>query len=183
MLCRSPPVVVTEAVTTTGSRLPRVRASELLGRGWLNTGGSELSLIGLRISLPARLAGELVDGGAHRTRRPVTELAPGELRLEVLFTPASGQKVDDRYGPATWLQVSATPPELLVTGAGTDFDRALTLAADVPEGVLHVTAHAASCDADPAIAFPACHLNQQDWGVPVRISADGAHDLRLPLLG
>ena len=71
-----------------------------------------------RIPLPARLAGELVDGGAHRTRRPVTELAPGELRLKVLFTPASGQKVDDRYGPATWLQVSASPPQLLVTGAG-----------------------------------------------------------------
>lgn len=138
-----------------------------------------------RIPVPARLAGELVDGGAHRTRRPVTELAPGELRLEVLFTPASGQKVDERYGPATWLQVSASPPELLVTGAGdgTDLDRALTLAADVPEGVLHVTAHAASCDADPAIAFPACHLNQQDWGVPVRIAADGARTLRLPLLG
>jgi len=138
-----------------------------------------------RIPVPARLAGELVDGGAHRTRRPVTELAPGELRLEVLFTPASGQKVDERYGPATWLQVSASPPELLVTGAGdgTDLDRALTLAADVPEGVLHVTAHAASCDADPAIAFPACHLNQQDWGVPVRIAADGARKLRLPLLG
>ena len=48
MLCRSPPVVVTEAVTTTGSRLPRVRASELLGRGWLNTGCHDLSLIGLR---------------------------------------------------------------------------------------------------------------------------------------
>ena len=46
-----------------------------------------------------------------------------------------------------------------------------------------MTAHAASCDADPAIEFPACHLNQQDWGVPVRIAADGAHDLRLPLLG
>jgi thiol-disulfide isomerase/thioredoxin len=138
-----------------------------------------------RIPVPARLAGELVDGGAHRTRRPVTELAPGELRLEVLFTPASGQKVDERYGPSTWLQVSAGPPELLVTGAGdgTDLDRALTLAADVPEGVLHVTAHAASCDADPAIAFPACHLNQQDWGVPVRIAADGARTLRLPLLG
>ena len=185
MLCRWSPVVFTEAVTATGSRLPRVRASELLGRGWLNTGDRDLSLADLRISLPARLAGELVDDGAHPTRRPVTDLAPGELRLEVLFTPASGQKVDERYGPATWLQVSASPPELLVTGAGdgTDLDRALTLAADVPEGVLHVTAHAASCDADPAIAFPACHLNQQDWGVPVRVAADGARTLRLPLLG
>src|SRR5665647_1181192 len=135
--------------------------------------------------LPASLVGEFVDGGAHRTQRPVTGLATGTVRITVAFTRAADQEVDDRYGPATWLQVSASPPELVVTGAGdgTDLDRALTLAADVPEGVLHVTAHAASCDADPAIAFPACHLNQQDWGVPVRIASDGARTLRLPLLG
>ena len=30
------------------SRLPRVRASELVGRGWLNTGGRSLSLGDLR---------------------------------------------------------------------------------------------------------------------------------------
>ena len=81
--------------------------------------------------------------------------------------------------------MSASPPGLLLDGAVDDvaLDRVLVLAADVPEGVLHVTAHAASCDADPAIEFPACHLNQQGWRVPVRITADGAHELRLPLLG
>src|SRR5699024_8853243 len=71
-----------------------------------------------RIPLPADLAGTFVDGGAHRTQRPVTELAPGPLSLEVVFTPAAGQKYDDRYGPSTSLQVSATPPELLLDGAG-----------------------------------------------------------------
>ena len=30
------------------SRLPRVRASELVGRGWLNTGGRSLTLADLR---------------------------------------------------------------------------------------------------------------------------------------
>ena len=136
--------------------------------------------------LPASLVGEFVDGGAHRTQRPVTGLATGTVRIAVAFTRAADQKVDDRYGPATRLQVSASPPGLLLDGAGDDvaLDRVLVLAADVPEGVLlHVTAHAASCDADPAIEFPACHLNQQGWRVPVRITADGAHELRLPLLG
>lgn len=32
----------------TTERLPRVRASELVGRGWLNTGGRDLTLADLR---------------------------------------------------------------------------------------------------------------------------------------
>ena len=39
--------------------------------------------------------------GRHRTRRPPPDLAPGEVTLEVAFTPAPGQKLDARYGPAT----------------------------------------------------------------------------------
>ena len=35
-------------LTGVSDRLPRVRASELEGRGWLNTGGRELSLAELR---------------------------------------------------------------------------------------------------------------------------------------
>jgi thiol-disulfide isomerase/thioredoxin len=138
-----------------------------------------------RILLPSALAGRLLDAGAHRTQRPVTELAPGEVRLDVVFTPAVGQKYDGRYGPSTRLQVSATPPELLLDGAGDDIPltRMLRLDEAVPEGVLHVTAHAASCDADPAIEYPACHLNAQDWGVPVRVVAGGATELSLPLHG
>lgn len=54
---------------------------------------------------------------------------------------------------------------------------------DVEQGVLHVTAQAASCDDDPAIEFPACHLAQQDWGVPVTVSHDGADSLDLSLRG
>jgi len=138
-----------------------------------------------RLALPTGLAGALVDGGAQRTARPVTELSPGPLRLEVVFTPAPGQKHDDRYGPSTRLRVSATPPALLVAGGGDDvpLTRSIVLAADVAEGVLHVTAQAASCDADPAVPYPACHLATQDWGVPVRLVAGGPTTLRLPLLG
>jgi hypothetical protein len=61
--------------------------------------------------------------------------------------------------------------------------RTLRVNPAVGEGVLHVTAHAASCDADPAIEYPACHLNAQDWGVPVRVVADGLASLTLPLHG
>ncbi len=138
-----------------------------------------------RLRLPAQLAGEILDAGAHRTARPVTDLAPGELRLEVAFTPAPGQKLDTRYGPSTRLQVSASPPGLLVDGAGggTELTRTLRLDPDVAEGVLHVTAQAASCDDDPAVEFPACHLAQQDWGVPVRLVDGAPTQLRLPLLG
>jgi thiol-disulfide isomerase/thioredoxin len=138
-----------------------------------------------RVALPATLAGEVLDAGAHRTQRPVTEIAAGELALDVVFTPAAGQKYDDRYGPSTMLRVSATPPELLLDGAGDDvpLTRTLRINPAVAEGVLHVTARAASCDADPAIEFPACHLNSQDWGVPVRVAEGAPAALTLPLHG
>ena len=138
-----------------------------------------------RLRLPAKLAGEILDSGAHRTQRPVSEIGSGELRLDVVFTPATGQKYDDRYGASTRLQVASTPPELLLDGAGDDvpLQRVLRVNPEVREGVLHVTAQAASCDADPAIEFPACHLNQQDWGVPVRVVPGGPAELSLPLHG
>jgi len=138
-----------------------------------------------RITRIPLAVGQHVDGGAHRTQRPVTDLAPGEVALDVVFTPATGQKYDDRFGPSTRLQVSSTPPELLLDGAGDDVPlvRTLRLNPAVSEGVLHVTAHAASCDDDPSIEYPACHLNAQDWGVPVRLVAGAAATLSLPLHG
>lgn len=117
--------------------------------------------------------GPQVPGQAWQTRRPVTDVRPGEVSLEVVFEPAPGQRLDDRYGPATRLRVSASPPELLVSGAGdgVELSRRLVLSSAVDSGVLHVTAQAASCDTD--VQHPACHLTRQDWGVPVRV-ADGA---------
>ncbi|AQT73453.1 NHL domain-containing thioredoxin family protein [Streptomyces sp. fd1-xmd] len=126
-----------------------------------------------------------VDAVAHRTQRAATEVAPGTLRLDVVFRAPSGQKLDTRYGPSTRLLVSSTPPELLAAGegAGTDLFRELELNPDVTEGVLHVSAMAASCDDDPANEYPACHVHQQDWGVPVKVTAGGAARLPLVLAG
>ncbi|MGC0205001.1 NHL domain-containing thioredoxin family protein [Streptomyces levis] len=122
---------------------------------------------------------------AHRTRREPTEVAEGRLLLDVVFQAPAGQKLDDRYGPATRLLVSSTPPELLREGegAGTDLSRTLALEPSVREGVLHVSAMAASCDDDPATEFPACHVHQQDWGVPVRLTETGTGRLSLVLAG
>ncbi len=138
-----------------------------------------------RITRLASSGAAAVDHGAHRTQRPVTDLAPGDVELVVPFTPAPGQKSDERYGPSTQLSVSSSPPELLLDGGGdgVPLTRHLRLDPAVPEGVLHVSARAASCDADPAIEFPACHLAQQDWGVPIRIVPRAPATLTLPLFG
>ncbi|MEU1375197.1 NHL domain-containing thioredoxin family protein [Streptomyces triculaminicus] len=126
-----------------------------------------------------------VESVAHRTRREATEVAPGRLSLDVVFQAPAGQKLDTRYGPSTRLLVSSTPPGLLAEGAGqgTDLSRELVLADGVGEGVLHVSAMAASCDDDPANEYPACHVHQQDWGVPVRVVEGGAARLPLVLAG
>lgn len=123
---------------------------------------------------------------AHRTQRAATDVAPGTLSLDVVFRPPPGQKLDTRYGPATRLLVSATPPSLLAAGEGqgTDLTREVTLSPDGPaEGVLHVSAMAASCDDDPSVEYPACHVHQQDWGVPVRVTESGSKRLPLILAG
>ncbi|MEU8788034.1 NHL domain-containing thioredoxin family protein [Streptomyces sp. NPDC048643] len=126
-----------------------------------------------------------VESVAHRTQRAATEVIPGAVRLDVIFQAPAGQKLDTRYGPSTRLLVSATPPELLLAGegAGTDLARSVELNPAVEEGVLHVSAMAASCDDDPANEYPACHVHQQDWGVPVRLVDGGADRLPLVLAG
>jgi len=125
------------------------------------------------------------DGFQHTTQRPVTEVAPGELELVVSFEPPPGQKVDDRFGPSAQLVVGATPPGLLRAGEGrgTELTRTLVLDSHVGDGVLHVAARAASCDDDGGEGGEgaACHLHQQDWGVPVRIVEGGATRLELAL--
>ena len=130
-----------------------------------------------RVKLPEEAL--RVEATAYRTQRPATEVAPGELELEVVFEPPPGEKMDDRYGPSTFVKISASPAELLLDGAGgtVDLGRTLRLNPEITEGVLHVSAKAASCDDGE---FPACHLHQQDWGIPIRL-VDGA-PTRLPLI-
>ncbi|GAB3440255.1 redoxin domain-containing protein [Phycicoccus ginsengisoli] len=131
----------------------------------------------VRIPLPDRAT--RVDGLAHQTQRPRTELAPGAVRLEVAFTPPTGQKLDHRWGDPTRLMVSATPEALLREGAGSaqGLTRDLVLDPSVVDGVLHISVQAASCDGDPVTGegpeHAACHLYQQDWGIPV-VLVDGA---------
>ncbi|MFY1688770.1 NHL domain-containing thioredoxin family protein [Plantactinospora sp. WMMB782] len=124
-----------------------------------------------------------VAGSRHRTERPATDLAAGELTLDVVFEPPPGQKLDSSFGPATRLEVSASPPELLLDGAGvgTELSRRLVLNDRVSSGVLQVVAQAATCDAKAEHA--ACHLSRQDWGVPIRVTPEGAHRLPLVLRG
>ncbi|MBZ5735762.1 NHL domain-containing thioredoxin family protein [Nocardioides sp. TRM66260-LWL] len=127
-----------------------------------------------------------VDGFAHSTQRPVTEVA-ADLDLVVAFAPPPGQKVDDRFGPASQLVVEATPPALIRAGdgRGTDLVRTLRLDPTVGEGVLHVAARAATCDDLPPeqAEGAACRMHQQDWGIPVRIVDGAPAALTLPLGG
>ncbi|MFD5828236.1 NHL domain-containing thioredoxin family protein [Lentzea sp. NPDC060358] len=123
-----------------------------------------------------------IDGEAHQVKRPSTDIAPGTFELAVVFTPPTGTKLDERYGPSTRLEITSSPPELILEGAGvgTELVRALRINDSVTNGVLHVVAQAASCSDDPADEHPVCRLTRQDWGVPVRVVADAP--TRLPLL-
>ena len=87
-----------------------------------------------------------------QTQRPRQRSPPASVLLRVVFTPPTGQKLDDRWGDPTRLMVSATPPELLRRGRrqrrGPDAATWCSTRA-VGEGVLHVSAQAAACDGDP----------------------------------
>ncbi|CAH0285438.1 Thiol-disulfide oxidoreductase YkuV [Arthrobacter sp. Bi83] len=142
------------------------------------------------VYVPIPKEAQQVDEGAAQTHRPKSPVAPGLLELTVRFTAPTGQKLDDRWGDPTQLKISSTPPELLVAGGGTSVGllRTLELSSDVPEGVLHITARAAACDGpetdDGEIPdHAACHLYQQDWGIPVVLQADGDAELVLDLRG
>ncbi|WP_246036616.1 NHL domain-containing thioredoxin family protein [Sinomonas susongensis] len=129
-----------------------------------------------------------VDEGASQTQRPKSALAPGSLGLTVRFKAPTGQKLDERWGDPTQLKISSTPPELLRAGAGTSQGllRTLELNPDVAEGVLHITARAAACDGAPGEEIPdhaACHLYQQDWGIPVVLQEGAESELVLDLRG
>ncbi len=152
----------------------------------LTVAGSELVVVEssahrvTRVRLPDEVM--VVKGKGMQSQRPPQAMRPGPAKVEVTFAPPPGQKLDDRYGPSVYLTISATPPELLEEGAGSTaaLTRLILLNGDVRSGLLHVSARAASCD-DGDAEFPACHVHQQDWGVPVEISEDGVNLLTLPL--
>lgn len=142
------------------------------------------------VFVPIPKEAQQVDEGAVQTHRPKSPVAPGPVELAVRFTAPTGQKLDDRWGDPTQLKISSTPPELLVSGGGTSVGllRTLELSPEVAEGVLHITARAAACDGpeteDGEIPdHAACHLYQQDWGIPVVLQGDGDRELVLDLRG
>ena len=151
----------------------------------------------VRVALPEDA--QRIDGPAHRTQRPPTPLPSGTVELEVTFVPPAGQKLDDRWGDPTLLDVTASPDGLLLAGGGraAGLRRTLTLADGIPGGTLHVSVRAAACDGDPGAedgagesgdedlgdAHAACHLFQQDWGIPVTIDRAAQPALRLDLRG
>ena len=142
------------------------------------------------VYVPIPAEAQQVDEGASQTQRPTSPVAPGSFDLAVRFTAPTGQKLDYRWGDPTQLKISSTPPELLVSGGGTGegLNRTLELSSEVSEGILHITARAAACDGaeGPDGEIPdhaACHLYQQDWGIPVVLTADGDTELVLDLRG
>jgi thiol-disulfide isomerase/thioredoxin len=126
-------------------------------------------------------SGRPVESSRMRTERPATTLTPGAVRLDVIFEPAPGEKLDASFGPAVRVEVSASPPDLLAAGVGVSHELSRELRLRPGEGVLQITAQAATCDADGP--HPACHLTRQDWGVPVRVVEGGAERLPLVLRG
>ncbi|MBP3042467.1 NHL domain-containing thioredoxin family protein [Arthrobacter jiangjiafuii] len=140
------------------------------------------------IRLPIPKEAQSVDEGARQTQRPASPVAAGPVALSVRFAAPKGQKLDDRWGDPTQLKISSSPEELLVSGGGTStgLTRELVLSDSVPGGVLHITARAAACDGEPGGEIPdhaACHLYQQDWGIPVTMDAAGETALTLDLRG
>jgi thiol-disulfide isomerase/thioredoxin len=137
-----------------------------------------------RITRVPIAAGSQVQGESMRTIRPGLRITPGEVRIEVVFEPPPGEKRDDRYGPSTHLVVGSTPPELLIEGAGSgsDLERTVVINAGITEGVLHVAGKGASCDdVSGPDAHAACHIHQQDWGIPIVVADDGESVLVLTL--
>lgn len=127
-----------------------------------------------------------VHGQVMRTSRPALDVHAGEIVIEVRFDPPPGEKRDDRYGPATQLVVSASPSSLIRSGAGTSTDLVRTIVIDehATSGVLHIAAKGASCDIPSADQpYPACRMHQQDWGIPIRVTANGERRIVLPLSG
>ena len=117
----------------------------------------------------------VVESAAHRlTHIPLAEtrdVGPGEVTIEVSFTPPAGEKLDDRYGPATSLTITgghdgpSTGPGLI---------RRLRL---TTETRLQVSAYAASCD--ERAEHPACQLARRNW--ELRVTPGGPDQVGLVL--
>ncbi|MEO7126001.1 MAG: NHL domain-containing thioredoxin family protein [Nakamurella sp.] len=159
----------------------------------VDTAGDEPNLIVVesaahrltRVAIP-RTAQQVHGETVTLTREP-TPINNRETLLHIEFEPPTGQKLDGRFGDPTRLTVTSSPPELLASGSGNaeGLTRALRFAPDIDGGILHISVQAAACDGDPVTGevpeFAACHLYQQDWGIPVELTSNGPTELILPL--
>lgn len=140
----------------------------------------------VRVAIPETM--QHIDEGAAQVTRKSTPLAGGTLDFSARFAAPTGQKLDTRWGDPTQLKISSTPENFILDGAGTaqGLTRHLVLNPEITEAVLHITARAAACDGEPGGDIPehaACHLYQQDWGLPVVVTGDGESQLTLDLRG
>jgi hypothetical protein len=135
-----------------------------------------------RVSILGLPADTVHQGEELRTVRPPLEVAPGQVTIEVVFTPPPGQKRDERYGPSTQLVVSSTPRTIIDQGVGQSLEltRTITVSPEASTGVLHVQAKGASCEEGE---FAACHIHQQDWGIPIVVTPGGSTTVHLVLSG
>ena len=124
-----------------------------------------------RVPLPRSPSGSTAWPARPSARPPCSPA--GDVTLSVAFTPPTGQKLDHRFGDPTQLMVSSSPAAFLREGGGTaqGLSRTLHLDPRVGSGILHISVRAAACDGDPVTGevpeHAACHLYQQDWGIPV----------------
>lgn len=121
-------------------------------------------------------------GEALRLVREPISVKPGVLTVAITFAPPPGQKKDERYGPSTQLVVSSTPRTLIEEGSGrsVELERQVVIADNAQSGILHVQAKGASCEEGENAA---CHIHQQDWGIPIVVSSDGTSTVTLTLSG
>jgi hypothetical protein len=184
---RFDPVAREVSTLATGLREPSDAVVETDGEGTRLVVVESAAHQLVRVPLPDKA--QRVDGLARQTQRPRQEIAPGTVSLRVNFTPPTGQKLDHRWGDPTRLVVSATPAALLAEGEGSaeGLTRELVLDPSVGDGVLHVSVQAAACDGDPGTGevpeHAACHLYQQDWGIPVVLVEGASAELSLDLRG
>jgi hypothetical protein len=66
------------------------------------------------------------------------------------------------------------------SGQSLDLVREIIVSSDISSGVLHVQAKGASCEEGE---FAACHIHQQDWGIPLVVTPQGSKVVTLVLSG
>ncbi|MHB1064088.1 MAG: NHL domain-containing thioredoxin family protein [Georgenia sp.] len=193
-------IVVGEQLVVVESAAHRLTRLALGGRGHRHDGAAHRTrravtevapTFTLRVVFTPPAGQKRDDRFGPSTQVSVSLSGPGELLegsgtgtdLERVITLGAGASAaagtDAGVGPGAGLATGTAARGAAGAGAGTDAG----VGPGAGETVLSVTARAASCDADPAVKFPACHLAAQDWGIPVRVTEGGLTELVLPLHG